>query len=74
MTITFSDKETVAMVEAIKQNPNAIKSKICDAFAEVVFQCENTSETWGVLKTLQEYTHLIGVLSSAQTLTADVKN
>lgn len=66
--INISDNEAVALIETIQQNADNVKAGICDAFANVVLLGEQNPETWHVLNTLQEYTHLLNTLAESRTL------
>lgn len=57
-----------SLIEAIRENTDAYKSTICDAFADEVFNAisgtmSQRAASWRVLTQLQEYSHLIDCLS-----------
>lgn len=59
-------EDATAMIEALRNGKSEYKASICDAFADVVFY--GSKETsWRTLTTLQEYTHLIDVLTGMKT-------
>lgn len=74
--------DAVALIETLRENTANVKSSICDAFANTVFNASAVSSrpaAWQVLTTLQEYAHLIdaltnGVPQSNQTPTIQPKN
>jgi len=51
------------MVTAIRSDPAAFKSQICDALTNAVFLCPRGEEAWQILTTLSEYAHLINALT-----------
>lgn len=58
--------DSVAMIEAIREDKNRVKSSLCDVFADVVFQAAsstNRNDSWRTLIAIQEYSHLIDCLS-----------
>lgn len=55
----------VELLKAIRENRESIKASICDAFSNAVFIGERKTETWVVLETLHEFSHIVDALTDS---------